>query len=132
MAKGLRSKTKRHFRTIRRQEVFGPVEEARLQRLAQKQAEPQPYVEHSKSSTSAPTDTIPAEDSRGRAPADVDTQPEQQPAQEGMDVDAKPMTKIEKEKFMMTRNAFKKRQKARAKSLKRVSSGKVKKSLKSR
>ncbi|KAI8810044.1 hypothetical protein BJ742DRAFT_852185 [Cladochytrium replicatum] len=39
MAKGLRSKSKRKFRTLKREEVFKPVEDARLARLADKQAE---------------------------------------------------------------------------------------------
>ncbi|CAG8601814.1 6302_t:CDS:2 [Paraglomus occultum] len=38
MAKSIRSKSKRRFRAIKRQNVFAPVEEARLQRLAAKQA----------------------------------------------------------------------------------------------
>src|SRR6185312_17019909 len=39
MAKSMRSKSKRRFRAIKRQNVFAPVEEARLRRLAAKQAE---------------------------------------------------------------------------------------------
>ncbi|KAI8811229.1 hypothetical protein BJ742DRAFT_798641 [Cladochytrium replicatum] len=45
MAKGLRSKSKRKFRTLKRDEVFKPVEDARLERLAQKQAEAAGAVE---------------------------------------------------------------------------------------
>ncbi|KAJ1553323.1 hypothetical protein HK096_008292, partial [Nowakowskiella sp. JEL0078] len=39
MAKSLRSKSKRKFRSIKRTEVFAPIEDARLERLAQKQAD---------------------------------------------------------------------------------------------
>ncbi|KAG9302706.1 hypothetical protein G9A89_005180 [Geosiphon pyriformis] len=39
MAKGLRNKSKRHFRAIKRNTIFAPVEDARLQRLAARQAE---------------------------------------------------------------------------------------------
>ncbi|KAJ3048038.1 hypothetical protein HK097_010931 [Rhizophlyctis rosea] len=132
MAKGLRSKTKRHFRTIRRQEVFGPVEEARLARLAQKQADAalqEPIKVHQPSSStssssdhSEPTET----EDRGRTPAET-TSSSTAANDTAMEVDAAPMTKLEKERFMMTGNAFKRRQKARAKSLKRVTGGKVKK-----
>ncbi|KAJ3125594.1 hypothetical protein HK098_008393 [Nowakowskiella sp. JEL0407] len=38
MAKGLRSKSKRKFKTIRRNEIYAPVEDARTERLAEKQA----------------------------------------------------------------------------------------------
>ncbi|OBZ89173.1 hypothetical protein A0J61_02775 [Choanephora cucurbitarum] len=39
MAKSLRSATKKRTRAIKREQVFKPVEEARLQRLAKAQAE---------------------------------------------------------------------------------------------
>lgn len=39
MAKSLRSKFKRKMRTLKRAQVFGPVEDSRLERLAEKQAE---------------------------------------------------------------------------------------------
>ncbi|KAG0175207.1 hypothetical protein DFQ28_005405 [Apophysomyces sp. BC1034] len=39
MAKGLRSHTKKRFRAIKRQNVFKPVEDLRLKRLAEAQAE---------------------------------------------------------------------------------------------
>ncbi|CAG8459321.1 7353_t:CDS:1 [Ambispora gerdemannii] len=38
MAKGLRNKSKRHFRAIKRQTIFAPVEDARIKRLAARQA----------------------------------------------------------------------------------------------
>ncbi|KAF7731428.1 hypothetical protein EC973_000236 [Apophysomyces ossiformis] len=39
MAKGLRSHTKKRFRAIKREKVFKPVEDLRLKRLAEAQAE---------------------------------------------------------------------------------------------
>ncbi|KAI9315354.1 hypothetical protein BX666DRAFT_1961893 [Dichotomocladium elegans] len=38
MGRSLRSQTKKRFRAIKREQVFGPVEDARLQRLALAQA----------------------------------------------------------------------------------------------
>ncbi len=38
MAKSIRSKVKRFYRSIRRKDIFGPVEEERLQKMAARQA----------------------------------------------------------------------------------------------
>ncbi|KXS16154.1 hypothetical protein M427DRAFT_56043 [Gonapodya prolifera JEL478] len=60
MAKGLRSKSKRKFRAIKRDAVFGPVESARAARVAKRMANP--------ASSSSDTSTIPLtyEDGRPR------------------------------------------------------------------
>ncbi|KAJ3300576.1 hypothetical protein HK104_009911 [Borealophlyctis nickersoniae] len=139
MAKGLRSKSKRSSKAIRRTNIHGPVEEARLHRLAQKQADAAGTVV-SPSAMEVETATATSggdQEERGRAPAaaavveeadgdeDVKMEVDSGEAAGTNNTTTPGMTKLEKERLFMTGNAFKKRQKARAKSVKRSKAGKV-------
>ena len=102
MAKSLRSKIKRAHRTTKRQLVFQPTEDKRLERLAKKQAE---CLETAKQETSQESNTM-----------DVIEQTETiQP----METELVFSSRAEKDAFFLSRNQFKK--KMRAKSSKRRS-----------
>lgn len=97
-------------------QVFGPVEQERLKRLIQKQAE----TEQAKSeieqqanvnmvvepAIEPTTETVP----NGGAAMQVDGQAQEQTGE------TKKMSKAERERLYLSRNAFKKKMKARAKS----------------
>ncbi|KAI9005322.1 hypothetical protein BC832DRAFT_482830 [Gaertneriomyces semiglobifer] len=119
MAKGLRSKSERRNRAALREKVFGPVEQARLDRL----------VNHLNEHTSAqeatmkideptPQTTEPSEEvERGRtAVVETEKMTMDVDGQASGTVEDRPMTKLQKEKLFMSRNAFKKKMKARGKS----------------
>ncbi|RKO84610.1 hypothetical protein BDK51DRAFT_32869 [Blyttiomyces helicus] len=103
MAKSIRSKTKRAFRTLKREKVFGSIETARLARLAQKQADAADAAAPDANSMVVDTTAAEAaaEEERGRgAPQDdkvmlVDEE------------DKAPLSKAEREKLFMTGNAYK-------------------------
>ncbi|KAI8908835.1 hypothetical protein PhCBS80983_g01040 [Powellomyces hirtus] len=129
MAKGLRSKSMRKNRAIRRETVHGPVEDARLQRLVEKEIEARKNQENTSMSvegtepTPTSTEQSTTDADRGRA---RDQELETEAATEIMDVDGStqatpaesaPMSKAEKEKLFLSRNAYKKKMKARAKSV---------------
>lgn len=93
MAKSLRSKIKNKHREVRRQAVYAPVIKARTERLAAKEA-----VEAKEQAESLMI---------------VEAAP---PVEHSMDIEPAPMTKLEKERWLMSANAFKKKQRARSKS----------------
>ncbi|KAJ3100534.1 hypothetical protein HDU97_002170 [Phlyctochytrium planicorne] len=103
MGKGIRSKTKKHFRTIKREEVFKPVEEARLARLTAAQLQ----------STLSQNEQIkllnPADTTSTTTDADLaDTT-------ETMDEDKPKLSKAEREKIMANRNQYKRIKRSQSK-----------------
>lgn len=101
MAKSLRSKTKRAFRSIKRQNVFGPTEEARLQRLASKQA-------------SVPTESYPQPKPQEETAAATAATEETETAT--MEQDPQPLTfatREERDAHFLSRNQFKKKMRAK-------------------
>ncbi|TPX65044.1 hypothetical protein SpCBS45565_g05428 [Spizellomyces sp. 'palustris'] len=123
MAKGLRSKSMRRNRAVKRETIFGPVETARLERLVQREAatESATAITTEGLATQEPTHQVSETvDERGRtreteeavATMDVDNEEKNQ-------TESKPMTKAEKERLFMSRNAYKKKMKTRAKSMAR-------------
>ncbi|KAJ3150130.1 hypothetical protein HK101_001988 [Irineochytrium annulatum] len=102
MAKGIRSKTKKAFRTLKRNEVFKKTEDDRLERLATKQADPLlcPALPVSELDTS----TMATDESAADATAKMET-------------DEKPLTRKQREEIMLSRNQFKKKMRARSRSL---------------
>ncbi|KAJ3163529.1 hypothetical protein HDU86_000110 [Geranomyces michiganensis] len=127
MAKGLRSKSMRKNRSALRATVFGPVEDARLARLVQKEIAAL-AVQDTSMAVEPPVSQASSE-AGGRAGAAADEE-EAKAGNEGeamMEVDggapsssattesSKPMSKSEKEKLFLSRNAYKKKMKARAK-----------------
>ncbi|KAJ3351294.1 hypothetical protein HDU83_009021 [Entophlyctis luteolus] len=114
----IRSSKKKHFRAIRREkasasEIFKPVEDARLAAVAR--------LLHAKEPAA---DSASTEDSRnGEGTADVTLDGSEKPkdvkkpetATETISLESvKSLSKIEREKIMLSRNQFKKKQKARA------------------
>ncbi|KAJ3181444.1 hypothetical protein HDU87_001052 [Geranomyces variabilis] len=130
MAKGLRSKSMRKNRSALRATVFGPVEDARLARLVQKEIAAL-ATQDTTMAVEAPALQSPSE-ARGRDGVAGESEEDVTPGNGGagaMEVDgdaapssaatteaSKPMSKSEKEKLFLSRNAYKKKMKARAKS----------------
>ncbi|KAJ3184827.1 hypothetical protein HDU85_001506 [Gaertneriomyces sp. JEL0708] len=118
MAKGLRSKSERRNRAALREKVFGPVEQARLDRL----------VNHLNEHTSAQEATMKIDEptaqttesteevERGRTAVVENEMTMDVDGQTSGTVEDRPMSKLQKEKLFMSRNAFKKKMKARGKS----------------
>ncbi|KAJ3220418.1 hypothetical protein HDU67_000085 [Dinochytrium kinnereticum] len=114
MGKSIRSKTKKHFRTIKREEVFKATEDARLARLAEAQA------------------VVSAKPMDSDAPPASASAPELTPAAEETDammteISTPKLTKAEREKIMLTKNQYKRKQRAQSKSRKVTAAAGVKK-----
>ncbi|KAJ3073737.1 hypothetical protein HDU98_000800 [Podochytrium sp. JEL0797] len=91
----IRSKKMKKFRTIKRETVFKPVEEARFAQIMSLLNAPKPEVEKPEV-----------------VEADEDDKMETEAVEE------KPLTKLGREQLMLSRNQFKKRQNARSSSKK--------------
>ncbi|KAI8823419.1 uncharacterized protein EV422DRAFT_354153 [Fimicolochytrium jonesii] len=124
MAKGLRSKSMRRNRAHLRTMVFGPAEKARMERL--KEAAVASVAEQKKEETAmtdAPSTTATTEattEERGRistgAAAADSTKMEVDGASGASTAEGTPMTKQEKMKLFMSRNAYRKKMIAKARS----------------
>ena len=104
----IRSKKKKHFRAIRREEVFGPVESKRLERLSKLQAEAAlapPIITSSNTTSSSSLDNNTNSNSSNSNDNAMET-----------DKPIQKLTKAEREAIMLSRNQYKKKQRARAKS----------------
>ncbi|TPX51861.1 hypothetical protein SeLEV6574_g00042 [Synchytrium endobioticum] len=113
MAKSIRSKSKRRFRAIKRAEVFQPVEDARLVKLAQLQADAA-LAPSSHMDTDASADTtlesVQVEE-RGRSGAPVKTTTDAA-ATGKMEVDEQltaAQLKIRRMKLYMSKNQFRRK-----------------------
>ncbi len=112
MAKSIRSKVKRHHKAIRRKDVYAPVEEARLNKLAARQngesipdSPPKRFSFLEKApSKSIFVQDVPRDVFLSREMSDIPEQDESD-----MPVDATPLTKLDKQKLFLSRNAFKKK-----------------------
>jgi hypothetical protein len=103
MAKSLRSKTKRKYRTLKREQVFAPVEEERLLRLAEAQAQ-------IKSTVDDQSNVTPVQEKREMPLSDTPLASINETAKdESMMVDSVPSSKLEKDKLFLSRNQFKKK-----------------------
>lgn len=125
MAKSIRSKIKRKFRAVKRQNVFLPTEESRLQRVVDFSNGIEPVIVPKRFSflVKAPRqrgrqqEELTDEDERNKMDVIEETNEDEKLVdKEVMMVEDKEMTKVEKMAIMMTRNQFKKKSKALAKS----------------
>ncbi|KAI8837535.1 hypothetical protein BC829DRAFT_405063 [Chytridium lagenaria] len=114
MGKSIRSKTKKHFRTVKRETVFQQVEDDRLERLAAAQA------------------VIGETMTRDVKPTAAEVEAAAAAASDGMVTDKPKLTKEEREKIMMSRNQYKRKQRAQSqsKARKATASGGISKSKK--
>ncbi|KAJ3013989.1 UNVERIFIED_CONTAM: hypothetical protein HDU68_000465 [Siphonaria sp. JEL0065] len=99
----IRSKKKKAFRTVKRQTVFQPVEDARFKAITDLLYAPRPEEEKPKATEEEKTD-------------------------DAMDQDQPKLTRLAREQIMLSRNQFKKRQRARSVS-KKAKAKVVKKSV---
>ncbi|KAJ3315530.1 hypothetical protein HDU76_002169 [Blyttiomyces sp. JEL0837] len=94
----IRSKKKKHFRTLKREQVFKPVEDARLEKLAKAQAD------------AALRDPLPVENAGDHNNNDNGNDN----AMETENPTLSTLTKAQREEIMLSRNQYKKRVRAKA------------------
>ncbi|KAJ3074920.1 hypothetical protein HK102_005707 [Quaeritorhiza haematococci] len=129
MGKSIRSKSKRRHKAVKREQVFAPVENARLERLAQAQAEAAGAVSMQgvdEEETQQQTEEVVMADegergrqgrsrksiSNGMDMDSTDGADSADASSPSNDTDAAQRSKIEKAKLYMSRNQFKKKMRA--------------------